>query len=83
MLEGDQHPSSPAQRQAYPISLGRAVLETAPVVTSVSGFWMAAIAPSVFDQRFTTDPFPPGMNVYGKVSLSSVDTLFAGNSSDP
>lgn len=32
---------------------------------------------------YTTDPLPPGTNVYATTCLSMIDTLFFGNSPDP
>ena len=49
----------------------------------IDGYWISIVAPIFFLQRFTTDPFPKGTNVYASISLSFVDTLFASNSNDP
>lgn len=50
---------------------------------SIEGFWIEIIAPKFLFLEFTSDPFPPGTNVYGNISLSTVDTLFAANDPDP
>jgi len=53
------------------------------MVSRIDGYWMEVIAPIFFFQEFTLDPLPPGTNVYASISLSDVNTLFAGNTPDP
>ena len=45
----------------------------------VQGFFIDVIAPIEGMIEFTTDPFPPGTNVFASISLSHLDTLFEGN----
>jgi hypothetical protein len=49
----------------------------------INGYTVGLGSPFDAFQMFTTDPLPPGTNVYATTCLSMVDTLFFGNSPDP
>jgi hypothetical protein len=49
----------------------------------IDGFFIDLIAPIEGLIEFTTDPFPPGTDVYANISISTMDTLFEGKLPDP
>lgn len=49
----------------------------------IQGFFIDVVAPIEGMIEFTTDPFPPGTNVFASISLSFLDTLFEGKIPDP
>jgi hypothetical protein len=53
------------------------------MLNRIDGYWMAVVAPIEGLIQFTTDPFPPGTDVFASISLNQVNTLFEGNFPDP
>ena len=49
----------------------------------IQGFFIDVVAPIEGMIEFTTDPFPPGTNVFASISLSFLDTLFEGKIRTP
>jgi hypothetical protein len=53
------------------------------MLNSIQGFFIHVHAPIEALLEFTTDPFPPGTNVYANISISTLNTLFEGKIPDP
>jgi hypothetical protein len=53
------------------------------MLTSVNGYWLEVVTPASFVIEFTSDPFPPGTNVYANISLSDANNYFEDASISP
>jgi hypothetical protein len=54
------------------------------MLKTVTGYWLRIIARSNFvGIDFTSDPFPPGTNVYANITLNELNTYFYADSTNP